>query len=126
MPKLEDDNEWRTRMEQEIRADELRNAARFVEETILDALADFSDITFPLVIGGAKDFPRPAPEGRAAEQGVDVLRKDAEEAVAALYALAAAVDNELPVGPALLTSVQPFIDAYRAAEEQGTSENGQT
>jgi hypothetical protein len=108
-------------MAQEITPGELRNAARFAEEEILDALADLSDVSFPLVVGSAKDFPRPAPEDRAAEQGVDVLREDA---VAALYALATALENDLPVSPALLASVQPFIDASHAAEEQSSSENG--
>lgn len=111
-------------MEQEITPGELRNAARFAEEEILDALADLSDVSFPLVVGGAKDFPRPAPEDQAAEQGVDVLREDAEDAVAALYTLATALENDLPVSPALLASVQPFIDASHAAEEQSSSENG--
>jgi hypothetical protein len=111
-------------MEQEITPEELRNTAHFVEEEILDTLADLSDVTFPLVVGGAKDFPRPAPEGRAVDQGVDVLREEAEDAVAALHALATALENELPVPPALRASVDPFIDAFRRAEGQPPSENG--
>jgi hypothetical protein len=105
-------------MEREITPRKLRETARFVEEEIVAELDELSDVAFPLVAGGAKDFPRPAPEDRAAEQGVEVLREDAEDAVAALYALATALENELPVSDALFASVQPFIDAFEAAEEQ--------
>jgi hypothetical protein len=111
-------------MDQEITAEELRNTARFVEEEILPVLDELSDVAFPLVAGGAKDFPRPAPEDRAAQQGVEVLREEAEDAVAALHALAVALENELPVSPASRTSVQPYIDAFHRAQEQPTSENG--
>jgi hypothetical protein len=111
-------------MEQEITPEKLRDTARFVNEEILAELDELSDVAFPLVAGGAKDFPRPAPEDRAAQQGAEVLREEAEEAAAALYALAVAMENELPVSEALLASVQPFIDAFEAAEEQATSENG--
>jgi hypothetical protein len=111
-------------MEQEITPEKLRNTARFVEEEIVAELDELSDVAFPLVAGGLKDFPRPAPEDRAAERGVEVLREEAEGAAAALYALAVALDNELPVSPALRASVQPFIDAFQAAEGQSTSENG--
>ncbi len=110
-------------MEPEITPQKLRDTARFVEEEILAELDELSDVSFPLVAGGAKDFPRPAPEHRAAEQGVEVLREEAE-AAAALYALAVALENELPVSDALFASVQPFIDAFEATEEQATSENG--
>jgi hypothetical protein len=123
--KLGDDDERRTTMEQEITPQKLRNTARFVEEEILAELAELSDVSFPLVAGGAKDFPRPAPEDRAAEQGVEVLREEAEDAAAALYALAVALENELPVSDALFASVQPYIDAFQASEGQSsTSEDG--
>jgi hypothetical protein len=117
-------------MEEELTAEKLRNTARFVEEQILAALDNLSDVSFPLVAGGAKDFPRPAPEDRAAQQGVEVLREEAEDAVAALHALALALDPELelPGADALLAvsqpSVQPFIDAFQVAEGQPPSENG--
>jgi hypothetical protein len=110
-------------MEQRINAEELRSVARFVEEGLV-ALADISDISFPLVSGGLREFPRQTPEGEAFEQGVEVLREDAEEAAAALRALAEALERELPVHPALLASVQPYIDAFQSAPEQSTSENG--
>jgi hypothetical protein len=111
----------------------LREYARELE-TNLDVLAEFADAKFSSVRGGAKDFPRPAPESRAAEQGFDVLRRDIEEAVGALYALAKAQDaaredDELNVPPALFGSVQPFIDAFDEAAEQegqGVSGNGPT
>jgi hypothetical protein len=118
-------------MEPGITAEKLRDTARFVEEEILATLDDLSDVSYPLVVGGAKQFPRPAPEDRAAERGVELLRKDAEDAVAALHALAVALDPELELRgvPALLAalqpSVQPFIDAFQASEGQSsTSEDG--
>jgi hypothetical protein len=111
-------------MEQEISAEELRDVASFVEESLV-ALADISDISFPLVSGDIRRFPRQTAEGEAFEQGVEFLREDAEGAVAALRALAEARDNALlPVPPALLASVQPYIDAFNSAEGQPTSENG--
>jgi hypothetical protein len=111
-------------MEQEITPQRLRDTARFVNEEILAELDELSDVAFPLVAGGAKDFPRPAPEDRAAQHGVEVLREEAEDAVAALYALAVAMENDLPVSDALVASIKPFIGASLAAEEQATSENG--
>jgi hypothetical protein len=121
--KVEDDNGWRRIMEQGISAEELRSVARFVEEGLV-ALADISDISFPLVSGGLREFPRQTPEGEAFEQGVEALREDAEEAAAALRALAEARDNEIPVHPALLAPVQPYIDAFQSTPEQSASENG--
>ena len=112
-------------MEREISAEELRDVASFVEESLV-ALADISDISFPLVSGDLRRFPRQTAEGEAFEQGVEFLREDAEGAAAALRALAEARDNEIPVHPALLASVQPYIDAFHRepAQEQLTSENG--
>jgi hypothetical protein len=110
-------------MEQEITPQKLRQTARFVEGEILADLDELSDVSFPLVAGGAKEFPRPAPEDRAAQQGVEVLREEAEDAAAALYALAVALEKELPVSDALFASVQPYIEAFQAPEEQPPSEN---
>lgn len=110
-------------MDREIRPEEV---AEF-EEKVLDALANVSDVSFPPIRGGAKDFTRPAPESRVAEQGFDALREKIEEGVEALYALAAAQaaarDDGLDVPPALFASVQPFIDAFGRSEEQSTSQN---
>jgi hypothetical protein len=111
-------------MDQRITPQELRNAARFVNEEILAQIDELSDVAFPLVAGGAKGFPRPAPEDRAAQQGAEVLREEAEKAAAALYALAVALENDLPISEVLFASVQPFVDAFEAAEQQATSENG--
>jgi hypothetical protein len=121
--KLGDANERRTRMEQRITPQELRDAARFVNEEILAQIDELSYVAFPLVAGGAKGFPRPAPEDRAAQQGAEVLREEAEKAAAALYALAVASENDLPISEVLFASVQPFVDAFEAAEQQATSEN---
>jgi hypothetical protein len=111
-------------MEQRITPQELRDAARFVNEEILAQIDELSEVAFPLVAGGAKGFPRPAPEDRAAQQGAEVLREEAEKAAAALYALAVASENDLPISEVLFASVQPFVDAFEAAEQQATSENG--
>jgi hypothetical protein len=98
---------------QEITAQELRNAAQFVEDSILDTVADYSAIDFPLARGDLKDFPRPSPQDQAAQEGFMILRESAEQAIATLYALAAALDNNLAVPPALRMSVQPYISAFQ-------------
>ncbi len=105
--------------EQRITADELRQVAKFVEETAFPALASYYMIPVPLAIGGVKEFPRPSRENALAEQGVDALRASTEQSVAALSALAVALDNELDVPPSLLVLVQPYIDAFRDAGGQG-------
>jgi hypothetical protein len=100
--------------------EELRRAARFVEAVALDAVSQSSLLAFPLALGGVKDFPRPSPDGRAALDGVMRLRRQLEEAVAELHALASVLEAGLPVPPVLLGSVGPYLHAYRAAapEEQ--------
>ena len=97
---------------------ELREVAKFVMETSLEALQAYSEISFPPVVGNLQNFPRPSLEGRAAQQGFGVLREEVEEAVAALYALAAAIDNRLPVPLPLQVRLQPYIDAFRAERKQ--------
>lgn len=105
----------------EITAQELRNTAQFVEDSILDTVADYSSIRFPFTQGDLKDFPRLAPQDQAARQGFIILREAAEQAITILYALAAALDNNLPVPPVLRVSVQPYIIAFQDAvrEQQG-------
>jgi hypothetical protein len=44
-----------------------------------------------------------------------ILRESAKQAIATLYALAAARDNNLPVPPALSVSVQLYIMAFQDA-----------
>ena len=106
----------------EISAQELRNAAQFVEDSLLDTIADYSAIRFPFTQGDLKDFPRPAPQDQAARQGFMILRESAEQAIATLYALAAALDNNLPVPPALRVSVQPYITAFQDAVREQPGE----
>jgi hypothetical protein len=103
-------------MEQEQRttAQELRQVAEYVENTSLDALASYSDISFPLVHGDPKTSPQPSAESRAAERGFDVLREDTEAVVTALYALAAALDSDLDVPQTLWVPVLPYLNAFRA------------
>ena len=62
---------------EDLRAEDLREAARFVEETALEPLADLADEEFPLVvgnIGSGRFFPRESPEQRAALRGLAVLQ----------------------------------------------------
>jgi hypothetical protein len=80
---------------------------------MVGATSDYSTIRFPLTQGDLKDFPRPSPQDQAAQQGFAILRGSTEQAIAVLYALAAALDNNLPVSPALLRSVQPYIAAFQ-------------
>jgi hypothetical protein len=116
--------------------DELRRTARFVEAVGLDAVAQFSELAFPLAVGGVKDFPRPSPEDRAALpwapprarrrsarsslEGIERLRARLEDAVAELHALASALEADLEVPAVALIPARPYLDAYRAAapEEQ--------
>ena len=101
--------------EQELKGEDLREVARRVQDTALDALADYSDtISAPLVVGDLRSFPRPSAEDRAAERGLEALRESTEQAVAALYALAAARDQGREVPEALLAPLRGYIDAYRA------------
>jgi hypothetical protein len=105
-------------------ARELRDAARFIEMESLDALEDYAEIPRPLVIGNLQFFPRPAPEDRAAEEGFDVLRAQALQAVAVLRALAAVRESGRAVPPALQMMAQPFLLAYRAARGASTGAAG--
>jgi hypothetical protein len=82
---------------------------------MLDTVADYSAIRFPLTPGDLKGFPRLAPQDQAAREGFMILRESAEQAIARLYALAAALDNNLPVPPALLVSVPPYLTAFADA-----------
>jgi hypothetical protein len=102
---------------------ELRQVAEFVENTRLDALGSYSDMSFPLVHGDLKTFPRSSPESRAAERGFDVMRQDTEAVVTTLYALAAALDNDLDVPQALLVPVLPYIELFRAERPEIESED---
>jgi hypothetical protein len=109
--------------EQRITAQELRRVAEYVEDTVLETLASYSDISFPLAHGDLKTFPRPSAESRAAQRGIDVLRQDTEEAVTALYAIAAAMDNDLDVPQVLLVPLLPYIEAFRAEPEVEAEES---
>jgi hypothetical protein len=106
----------------EITAEELRNVAQFVEDTVLDTVADYSTIRFPPTEGDLKDFPRASPQDQLARQGFTNLRESAEQAISMLYALAAALDNDLPVPPALLVSVQPYVVTFRDAAREWQKE----
>lgn len=92
----------------------------------LDALAELDDLAegaFRAPIGGGRDTPRPAPEGRAAAHGVDVLRAAGSDAVAALHALAAAADLGLALPAAAFVPVVPYVAAYLAEQERAADED---
>ena len=99
-------------------ADELRRAARYIEAVGLDGVAQLSQLVFPLQIGGLKEFARPAPEDRAALEGIRRLTRHIEGATTELHAIASAVEAGLPVPPILLTPVRPYLEAYRAADPE--------
>jgi hypothetical protein len=103
--------------------EELRQVAEYVENRLLDTLATYSDIAFPLVRGDLRTFPRPSAESRAAERGFDVLRQDTDAAVSVLHALAAALENDLEVPPVFLVPVLPYIDAFRSAADVDANDN---
>jgi hypothetical protein len=112
-------------MDQEVRtaAQELRQVAEYVEDTVLETVTNYSDITFPLAHGDLKTFPRASAESRAAQRGFDVLRQSTEEIVTSLYAVAAAMDNDLPVPQVLLVPLLPYIEAFRAEPEVEAEES---
>jgi hypothetical protein len=103
-------------MEERLHAEELRCGARYVEETAFSALASYSTIPIQHYSGSPTDFPRASREEQAAEEGIAALRAAMEQAVLSLYTVALAVDRKLPVPPALLVSVQRYIDAFRAQQ----------
>jgi hypothetical protein len=103
----------------------LRETARFLQETASDVFSLYSDLTFPLVTGDLRRFPQQSPEDQAAEQGIGVLREDIARVTAQLYALAAALDNRLPVPPIVLISVQPYIEAYLASRPANQDQEDQ-
>ena len=92
----------------------LRAVARYLEDDVLAVLISYADITFPPAVGNLQYFPRAAPDDQAAARGREVLESQIVDAVAALYALAVAIERNLPVPPVLLVSLQPYIDAGRA------------
>jgi hypothetical protein len=109
--------------EERITAQELRQVAEYVEDTILETLANYSDISFPLVHGDLKTSPRASAESRAAQKGFDILRQNTEEAVTTLHALAAAMDNDLDVPQVLLLPFRPYIEAFRSEPEAEAAES---
>jgi hypothetical protein len=108
-----------------LRAEDLRDAARFVEETALEPLADLADEEFPLVfgnVGSGRFFPRESPQQRAAVRGIAVLQDATAEAVAALYALAEARARDIVLPRAALLLVEPYLLAYLDTRQAGGGE----
>jgi hypothetical protein len=95
-------------------ANELRELAIVFEVAATEGLAGLADLDFPLSTGDLKEFPRPAADLRAAEQGLEYLRESAERVSAMLAALAAAREQGLEVPPTLRAIVEPFVATLRA------------
>ncbi len=100
-------------MAEQINPREYRDVARFVEETSLDALTAYSEITFTPAIGDLQYFPQPAPDMRAAERGFALLHQQVGEVVAILHALATAAEKKLPIPTVLVVRVRPYVEAFR-------------
>ncbi len=105
-------------MAERIDTDELRKTAQDLERTALLALASYSAVPIPVFSGNLRDFPRESPKDQAAAEGFAVLRATIEQTVAALYAVAFAVDNGFEPPAALWIPIQPYINAYRAQVSQ--------
>lgn len=95
-------------------AEELRALAVAFEVAATEGLAGLSELEFPLSTGDLREFPRPTPELRAAEQGLEYLRESAERASAMLAVLAVAREQGVEIPPVLRATVEPFISALRA------------
>ncbi len=97
---------------------EHRKTAEFVQNTFREKLEGYSDASSTPVVGGAQYFPRSTSGGRTAERVTHVLRRDADELVAVLHALADAEERESPAPAALEVFLQvrgkPYIQALRA------------
>jgi hypothetical protein len=89
-------------------ADELRKAARRVEESASEYAAAAEP---PLDIGDAQNFPREAPEGRAVRQAGVLLHERAARASATLLLLAELMDQGADVPPPVLAELKPYLDA---------------
>jgi hypothetical protein len=98
---------------------ELDNTIRYLEETVRPALLDYVELPFPLAVGDLREFPRPSPTSQEAERGLIVLQESVDNAVAALFLLRAAGENNRDVPEGLLAFVQPLIDAARRATGGG-------
>jgi hypothetical protein len=109
-------------MDEELSPDTLRNAARYLEEAPLEALAGYAELSFPPVTGDLYSFPRSSPELRAAVRGFEHLREELNKAVAVLYALANVRERGLPVPAGLDVLALPYIDAYERSLRAGDAD----
>jgi hypothetical protein len=90
--------------------EDLRDTAYLLEVAAGESLADLS---FPLSTGNLQEFPRPSPELRAAEKGLETLQDTAARAVSMLHVLAAAREQGLEIPPVLRAAVERFIATVR-------------
>jgi hypothetical protein len=96
-------------------ANELREAARHTERSAAEYTGPEAEP--PLDIGDAQNFARESPEGRAVRQASVLLHERAAQASATLLLLAESMDDEeAEASPAAFAEVEPYYEAYRAAQ----------
>jgi hypothetical protein len=107
-------------------ADKLREFADMERSDTLKDLDKYEERAggFPVVSGGVREFTRERPEDRAALQGLAVLRQEADNVAAALYALAAGLENDIDYPPSVLRllNLQGYINKFEG--DQYASEKG--
>ena len=113
----------------DLRSEDLRGAARFVEETVIEALDGLDELAnggFGLPVAQGRRMPRLSPESRAAVRGVDVLRAASNDVIAALYALALAREQDIELPAVAFRSVEPYLVAYfdDRRTKEGDDESG--
>jgi hypothetical protein len=110
-----DDTGGSTQSSDTERGKELRTLAAAFEVEAMATMARLDELQLPLSTGNnLQEFPRPAPQLRAVEEGLEILRESAQRASAALAALAAAREQGLEISPELRAAGEPFISVFRA------------
>jgi hypothetical protein len=111
-------------MDREPTPELLRDSARHIQDNVIPALDSVSDVSFPLVEGDLRRFPRESEEAQAASEGFLRLRDSFDGIVAELYAgafaleEARALDVQLP--PEIFLPLQPYLVNQ---DLQGSEEN---
>ena len=109
-------------MAEQVNGELLRNVATVIERRALADLNDVGDFEAVPVVGDMQYFPRAAPEARAAQMGLRLLRERTDEVVAMLYALAEAADRKVPLSESpLLVLLRPYIALYERLQQRRES-----
>jgi hypothetical protein len=91
----------------------LRDSARHIQDTVIPALDSVSDVSFPLVEGDLRRFPRESQEAQAAAEGFLQLRDSFDRIVAELYAGAFALEEartlDVQLPQEIFLPLQPYI-----------------